>query len=253
MATNEGQPSGPNPEWEIDKTRNIAIAKKISGLISNLPDPVEVGMSRLGQLGALIGLPDGWIPEDKAYDIARHSIINGYTIELSGNDNPRKRIVLEVAQSKENEDKGSHLNMLPKEFNFPVRAIHEQVKVGLMFADFPLPTLYVTSPYEKVPSNILGLNKTCFTIRNFYCFNTWGQGIKFEDVSELMKIEDFENHVKMGLSSHDEMIRYLKEFTNVDFVPSEEHSRVVPLTQEDYLRVNKMFKDIDAGLYEYRT
>lgn len=74
-----------------------------------------------------------------------------------------------------------------------------------------------------------------------------------EDVNELLKVEDLENHVKMGLSSHDEMIRYLEEFTNVDFVPSGEHSRVVPLTPEDYLRVNKMLKDIDAGSYKYST
>lgn len=164
MATNEGQPSGQNPEWEIDKIQNIGIAKKITSLFSNLPDPVEVDMNRLGQMGTLIGLPDGWIPEDKAYDIARLSIINGYAIELSGNYNPRKGIVLGVAQSKGNADKSSHLNMLPKEFNFPVRTIHEQVNVGLIFADFPLPTLYVTSPYGEIPSNILGLNRTCYTI-----------------------------------------------------------------------------------------
>lgn len=50
MTTNEGQPSGQNPEWEVDKEQNIAIAKRIGSLLLSYPatisDLMPIGHTR---------------------------------------------------------------------------------------------------------------------------------------------------------------------------------------------------------------
>ncbi len=41
MSTNEGQPSGLNPEWEINREQNIAIARRIDDLLLHFPDTIS--------------------------------------------------------------------------------------------------------------------------------------------------------------------------------------------------------------------
>jgi len=37
----------------------------------------------------------------------------------------------------------------------------------------------------------------------------------------------------------------------VDFIPKGEDSRIVPLTAEDYTKINNLLKNIDIGMYAY--
>lgn len=72
----------------------------------------------------------------------------------------------------------------------------------------------------------------------------FGQGLKIEDVSGGTPPEKF-------LFSEEKMRLAQGKLKRVDFVPKKEDSRVVPLTAEDYAKVNKMLEDNDAGLYQH--
>lgn len=105
--------------------------------------------------------------------------------------------------------------------------------------------IYVTSPYGELPNDIMGVDNTHYRVKNRYCFNFSGQGVKIETIFQMGPLEQ-----TFGESR---AIEAVERFKIVDFVPSEEHSRVVPLTPEDYQKINNMFEQIDKGLYQYKV
>lgn len=253
MTTNEGQPFGPNPEWKVDKVRNTATARTINVLLSVLPDPVEVSRDKVSEIGKIFGLPDGFIDDSEAYIAAQYTMTYGYNVELLNLYNPKRAVILGVAQSINHADRTSYqhsIKLLPKNFNYPIFMIHEEDNsLRFKYSEFPPIELFTSSPYGKIQSHVLGKNGVVYAVRNFYVFNAWGQGAKLEEIRGISRLEELE---KLRESQEVNIPNFRNQIMRVNFVPSEEDSRVVQLTQEDYLRVNKILKDIDVGLYKYR-
>lgn len=209
--------------WDSKKNREVVIKSS---------DPMELEIKSQEELQELLG-------ERLEYDlgiyyIAQDMLINGYEISLRDINNPGKAVSLGTAQSVEREYFNQEsTNRLLKILKFPVYRIYEYSNPAK--TDIPL---YVSSPYGDIPSDFLGTDEVYYKINNVYYFNTWGQGAKLEDICKVAFVDQIED--EEGL-------------TRVDFVPREEHSRVVPLGPKDYGKINKMFEDIDAGLYRYRA
>lgn len=242
----EGQQFGPNQEWEVNREQNIAIANRIDRLIQQNPwsiNPVIKLVMRGGvRLEDLIKKIEGMeqLPDfDQILHQEEQTL--GHEMRLRHVEN-RNALFLGVAYSRGYiEEYHAALEILPESFNFPLYIIKQYAHLNL-HDDAPMT---VSSPYGKLPSDIIGKNGLWYILGNYYCINSFGQGAKIEDITEMGRIEnEFEDSGELREAQ--------RKLTRVNFVPSEEHSRVVPLTPEDYQKVNKMLKDIDVGLYKHR-
>ncbi len=102
--------------------------------------------------------------------------------------------------------------------------------------------------YGILPNQIIGSDGLLYRVDNTYCFNRYGQGLKIEEISGGVDFEMLKLYCGEGYCRLSE-----QKLKRVDFVLSEEHSRVMPLAPEDYTKINRMFEQIDAGLYKFRT
>lgn len=256
MTTNEGQPSSQNPEWEVDKEQNIAIAKRIDALVAKVPNAVDEGQAiirdSIGDLEEMqldeeilkrrdAGFTIDNMPEFLKKMSEKQDRL-GKTADLKHIDDNTLYIRTGVGYNDEYNDFFDGLfdsGLLPKGFNFPFYLIKRDT------SSLPKDNvgLNVTTIHGKSQNNVIGNDGKLYRINNLYCFNMNGQGLKIEEISELGTVEQwFENDEESELARH--------RFPWVDFTPSEEHSRIVPLTSEDYADINNMFGEIDAGLYK---
>lgn len=256
MATNEGQPTGQNPEWEANKEQNIAIAKKIDTLVAKVPNAVDEGQiiirDSIGDLEEMqddeeiIKLQERGFTKDNVPEFLRKMAEKqdqlGKTADLKQISDNSLYIRLGVGYNDEYNDFFDGLfdsDLLPLGFNYPIYVVKRDT------SSLPKENVRhnVNTIHGKSQNNVIGKDGRLYRINNLYCFNMNGQGLKIEEISELGTVEEwFENDEESELARH--------RFPWVDFLPSEEHSRIVPLTLEDYTDVNNMFGEIDAGLYK---
>lgn len=249
MSINEGQPSGLNPEWEQNREQNIAIAKKIDALLLNAPDPI----SKIMEMKEKEGLSDEeFIERVKSFselypefesiesigDIAFLTSIEYLTLgcftSLHNVDDRHKRIFLGVVYSKEYKDKAYvDIDNIPETFNLPVYVIIERERIPF----------YASTLNVKLSNYKIGADGLLYNVNSYDCFNFSGQGIKVETMTRMGMLGDEFDDPKLA-----EQI-----LTRVNFVPQEEHSRVMPLTQEDYGKINKILEQINAGLYKNKV
>lgn len=249
MNQNEGQPFGQNPEWEINREQNIAIAKKVDALLLNAPDSI----SKIMEMKEKKGLSDEEFIErvkifselypefesiesieDIAFLISIIHLTQGYFTSLHNVNDRHKRIFLGVVYSDEYEDKAYvDIDNIPETFNFPAYIIIQRERIPV-FAS----TLNVELSNYKI-----GADGLLYNVKSYDCFNFSGQGTKVETMTRMGMLEDEFDDPKAA-----EQI-----LTKVNFVPQEEHSRAVPLTPDDYAKINNMFNQIDAGLYKFRS
>lgn len=214
MNMKEDQPSGSNPEWENNREQNIAIAKRIEALLLQHFPPSSAE--------AILGIDE---------NILYHT-------------DQEKVIVLTVIQDRERmREEKTTMDILPSSFTFPVYAIEANTVFGWNIYT----TMTVTSPYGETENHIIGNAGLWYAVENLYCFDSSGQGAKIEDITEMGRIEDIDD------LTNDDAERVCNTLKRVDFVPSNEDSRVVPLTADDYAKINKMFQDIDTGVYKYNA
>lgn len=266
MNINEGQPSGPNPEWEQNREQNIAIAKKVDRLLISSPDTIldivkimeEKGISD-EEAVRIVKSYQEMFPElpldsiesvgDAGLIIAQREMTIGYTKFVKHINNPNRTIVVGVAYSDEasrdEQSKGEvaePIELLPDGFNYPVYIFKAYTNnIYDESTEFNVSTIY-----GELPNRIIGADGLVHDVYNVYCFNFLGQGLKIEEISRGAPLEAF-------LYNEEQMQLAEQKLKGVGFVPSEEHSRVMPLTPEDYTKINKMFEQIDAGLYKFRA
>lgn len=128
------------------------------------------------------------------------------------------------------------VDLLPEGFDYPVYIIK-----GGTNSIFDDSTEFDASTVHGVSTNyIIGSDDFIYEACNIYCFNDRGQGLKIEDFRELEVL-------------YSEKYRKLAElkYTQVGLVPWSEHSRVMPLTPDDYIKINTMLKHIDDGVYKF--
>lgn len=250
MKDREGQqPYGPNPEWEANKEQNILIAKRIDSLLLNAPDSISKIMDMKEKRGlsneefiervkSFSELYPEFESIESVEDIAFLTSIEhltlGYFTSLHNINDPHKRIFLGVVYSKEYEDK-AHVDIdnMPETFNLPVYIIIQRERIPL----------YASTLNVNLSNYKIGADGLLYNVTSYDCFNFSGQGTKVETMTRMGTLEDEFDDPELA-----------KEIlTRVNFVPREEHSRVVPLGPEDYAKINKMFEQIDAGLYQYRA
>ena len=260
MSTNEGQPTGQNPEWEINREQNIAIAKRIDALLVKGPGAVdtdqivirniienfeeEQNVSSIEYLEKQ-GFTKEDLPDDIKYESAIEELTNGYTTRLNHVDDKYNCIFLGVGYHEAavgNEahdiDLGGFGEWLPKGVNFPAYLIARGTPP---IRENYSSEFYSSSIYGELPFHIVGADGLLYVVRNIYWFNIYGQGIKIEEV------------IRAEWWLEDERQEGEQKLTRVNFVPREEHSRVMPLGQQDYAKVNRMFEQIEAGLYKSRA
>ena len=83
---------------------------------------------------------------------------------------------------------------------------------------------------------------TYYFLENYYCFNLFGQGVKLETVTQMGTLED--------AFTEDDLETARQKLPKVDFIPEDEHSRVVSITADDYRKINDIFVQIDTGIYQ---
>lgn len=251
----EKQRSVPNPEWEIDREQNIAIAKRIDGLLIKAPGSVEKvqqavqgrieDLEEMQAVNEIIDMEEhGYtkqdIPDDVKAELTIEELTIGHTTALSHIDNRYRRIFLGVGLSDEARELVAgirgFIDLLPQAFNFPVYII----KGGTESIYDDSHEFDASTIDGNLPNDIIGADGLYYSVRNIYCFNVYGQGLKIEEIYNMTSAKDWYGEEAERLP-------------RVDFVPSEEHSRVVPLGPEDYAKINRMFEQIDAGLYKFRA
>jgi hypothetical protein len=254
----EGQGYGRNPEWENHKGQNILLAKKIDGLLLEAPgqSPLITILEKAGFeegnafdvfLTFLKGLDrsdqdlqkvEGM--DDLALSLEEKKITIGHSSCLEHVSNSWRRLYLEVGYSEDFKDSplGSDIESLPKDFYFPVYII--QAGTSILYDD---EDRKASSCYGNFANDAIGRDGSYYRFTNVYCFNYSGQGVKIENVTKMGELEDW--------FDIDDVVAARKGFARLNFTPSEENSRVVPLTEEDYEKVNSMFADIDSGQYKF--
>jgi len=257
----EGQQFGQNPEWEANKEQNIAIARKVDSLLLTSPEAMSTLMDNAKRIGMseerFIELANSFkgmfselsmmsikSMEDIGFMIAKEELTVGYTRLVQHIDNLYRRIFLGVGYSERARGDESRISdiegfidLLPQGFNFPAYIIS-----GSTFNEYDDSSEFDSSTIEgELPNQIIGVDGFLYQVRNIYCLNLSGQGLKIEEIIRLEKLEEY-NEENRRLAE--------QKLITVDFVPSEEHSRIMPLTPDDYVKVSKMFEDIDAGLYK---
>ena len=265
MNKNEGQPSGQNPEWESNREQNIAIAKRIDKLSLELPGTVDTvrnavrrtieDMQELQNTAVIedleeVGITIEGIPDYFSDQLAIGEMTIGHTQFVKNVNNPHRTIVLGVAYSNEAAEheymaRGEvhePIELLPEGFNYPVYTF--KAYTDNMYDDSS--EFDVSTIDGNRPRRVIGADGLIYDAYNAYCFNFFGQGLKIEDVSGGAPLERLLfNEEKMQLAQ--------SKLKRIDYSPKEEDSRIVPLTSEDYAKINKMFTDIGAGLYKFRT
>lgn len=203
------------------------------------------------------GHPSGRNPEweiDRAQNVMIARMINVFLqnsaknekglsegrITLNNSDNKYRQIFLGVAYDKvAGSGEDGLTDILPVGFNFPVYFIKGRtVSIYDDSSQFNATTLY-----GVLPNEVIGVDGLIYLIDNINCLNLSGQGLRIEKMSLGGSLEDYNE------GRHHRLAK--KRLTRVDFVPREEHSRIMPLTLEDYQNVSKMFKQIDSGWYKY--
>lgn len=258
MNTKEGQPSGVNPEWENNREQNIAIAKRVNDLLLSLPSlPLlfksmeEMGIPMEGEgfkryLDSLKsidptnkGFTQAETLKDLAFLVAKEELTIGYSIPLTHVDNEWRHIYLKLGWNREFTDfvYRADLELFPENFKFPVYGI--QIGTNNIYDDT---AAGASSIYGESQNDIIGDDGLYYRITNTYCFNFFGQGAKIEDISQIGPLGEWFDEAE---ARHAE-----RKFPRVNFVPQKEDSRVVSLAPEDYEKINKIFADIDAGLYK---
>lgn len=208
MSTNEGQPSGLNPEWEINKDQNIQIAKRLFGLLLDLPTPSFPFMQKL-----------------ECISMSR---------QLNSADNKRK---IFIEADRELVDNYGPYSIIPQSFRPPLFGLTLRTNDMYDFTN-------QSTKYGELPTHVIASDRSYCVILNNYAFNLSGQGVKIEFiVPHSLPLESYFG--KVGALEARERLRQL------DFVPKESDSRVVPLTPDDYQKINNMFEQIDAGLYKF--
>lgn len=290
MKDREPQPSGPNPEWEEYKEQNIAFAKRIENLLqAERPNRAVIfermmksGLENLEELNAIENIDflkkQGLVDEEGSPSISREiqealtnddieELTLGYTLLFSHVDNKYRTVVLGVGFSDDAIDSrfliGDMIIGLPEDFAYPVYVVEEkdpaETEPGNDYS------VLQSTKYGELPSNIIGANGLYYSVRNNYCFNLLGQGVKIEDIYAV----DIMGRIREVLSEEDsqfqlpeEMVKEILErlekeheeekrnLFHVDFIP-EDGFRVIPLTSEDYIRVNKMLDQVEAGSYKF--
>lgn len=217
--------------------------KKIDNLLLNVPESIESTIRMMEQCGA----SEDQIKEvvGNEFDMVLLEMTLGYWRVLYDSSGDRA-IYLEKSESREYTDKNNintnaegpqiDMDLLPENFKFPA--------YGIMLVNFNFESKdqnLVTSPYGQFPRNILGMDEIHYELDNYYCFNLFGEGIKQEMITPMFTLEDD--------FSEGDLDAAREKLPRLDFVPNDEDSRVVPLTEDDYLKINNIFADVEAGIY----
>jgi len=204
MSTSEGQPAGQNPEWEINKDQNIQIAKRLFGLLLDVP--VSSFMQKL----ECISMSEQFYNVDN-----KRSIFIEADKELVGNYGP--------------------YSIVPESFKLPLFGL--TLRTSDMYD-----SINQSTKFGELPTHVIASDGTYCVILNDYAFNLSGQGVKIEFiVPQSLPLESY-----FGKAGSLEARERLKQ---LDFIPKENDSRVVSLNLGDYVVVDQMLWDIDAGLY----
>jgi len=269
---------GPNPEWELNKDQNIAIAKRIKKSLLGNERPnravmfermVKSGVENLEELNAIEkieflkeeGIVDA---EGRPVAISREiqeeltnddieELTLGHTSLFSHIDNRYRTLVLGIGLCEEAKDSGfligSMIRGLPEDFTYPVYVIEQE------------PTL-VSTKYGELPNGIVGANGLGYAVSDVYCFNLSGQGARIEGIWEVLDaISDIRGALsRTGVSEkliretlerlRPEIEEQERNLLHVDFIP-EDGYRAMPLTSRNYERVNMMLVQIDVGQYKF--
>jgi len=268
MNTNERQPSGRNPEWELNKEQNITIAKRIEKLLGEKPlvsvefeewlrdkrasmeemqnvEEVEI-IDEYLQTGEVRRDRQDILHLNEMRDlIFIDELTVGFTTVLEHIDSKHRRIFLGVGHSEE-ASRGTwammrgFIDLLPEGYKYPVYIIRE-----VMHNEYDnSPEFDITTIDGKFPNKILGDDGLLYYLHNTFCFNLLGQGLKIEEIVRGGTLDQEYDGECLELAK--------QKLKRVDFVPREEDSRVMPLDGEDYRKIDKMFEQINAGLYRYR-
>lgn len=247
MSTNEGHPSGLNPEWETNRGKNIAAVKKIHGFFFHNPH-IANSITKLEKHDSVT--IEDWIKGRVNVEslsgleqilAQQKELIVGHEMDLRHGDKGNS-FYLAVGYDGGYREIKKYTTILPEGFNFPVYLISQSPLLNLENA---VP-MTVSSPYGEVQRDLIGVNGLWYHLINYYCFNFSGQGVKIESIVEMSKIEG-------EFDDTDELDEAIWQPTKVDFIPKEDHSRVAPLTPEDYQKINSMFEQIDVGEYKFRA
>lgn len=263
MTTNEGQPSGQNPEWELNREQNIAIARRIDRLLLEGPDSADDLLTAQRQFRE--GL-ENFTSEDPSFTEEAHrllefivshgdvpnqavddAVVREMTVEkmslLYHAEYEGKYILVGAGYSKEALEGGeigdiTH-SLLPKGFNLPVYIITDGVHdIYGDYSKFPAIDVHEEFPNDNTEDD------PWYRFSNVYCFNIYGQGMRIETITKLGTLGKW-------LRSNKPVTE--QKFPEGEYIPDDVRSRVALLTLENYADINSMFVQTDAGIYKFGT
>lgn len=201
----EDRPSGQNPEWDINKGQNIQIAKRLFGLLLDLPAPSLPFIQKLECISMS--------REFNSTDNKKHIFIEADR-DLVGNYGP--------------------YSIMPPAFRLPLFGL--TLRTSDMY-DFTNQSI----KFGELPTHAIASDGSYCVFLNNYAFNLFGQGVRVEFViRHSLPLESY-----FGEGGALEARERLKQ---LDFIPEENDSRVMPLNPEDYTKISQMLEDIDIGL-----
>lgn len=92
-----------------------------------------------------------------------------------------------------------------------------------------------TTPYGELPQVVVGSDNNMYLLSNYYIVTAGGQAVKYEEIIKDESALEIDKAVTQ----------------KVGFTPSEEDSRIVPFSENDYEKLSSLLMQIEAGEFEY--